>query len=54
MVADQCSEEFTRNARNAGVRANRYFSPQGSHTFGLFSHQMKLSWDQTIARTIGV
>lgn len=53
MVADQCSEEFTRNARNAGVRMNRYFSPQGSHTFGLFSHQMKLSWDQTIARTIG-
>ena len=53
MVADQCSEEFTRNARNAGVRANRYFSPQGSHTFGLSSHQMKLSWDQTIARTIG-
>lgn len=53
MVANQCSEEFTRNARNAGVRVNRYFSPQGSHTFNLFSHQMKLSWDQTIAHTIG-
>lgn len=53
IVVNGCTQQFTDNARRAGLDVNRYYTPQGSHSFGLFSHQMKVSWAQTIARTIG-
>ncbi|MCQ9333710.1 esterase family protein [Corynebacterium phoceense] len=53
IVANACTQQFTDNARRAELDVNRYYTPQGSHSFGLFSHQMKVSWAQTIARTIG-
>lgn len=53
VIANQCTETFTHNARRAGVNVNRYYSEQGSHSFGLFAHEMKVSWAQTIARAIG-
>ncbi|APT91953.1 esterase [Corynebacterium phocae] len=52
-VSNMCTADFVRSARQAGVRVNHYYSPLGAHTFGLFAHEMKVSWAQTIARTIG-
>ncbi|ANI91057.1 alpha/beta hydrolase [Dietzia timorensis] len=48
-----CTEVFANNARAAGVDVNRYYMPQGSHSFPLFGHSMRTSWNQTIAGAIG-
>lgn len=50
---NECSNQYTRKARAAGVDVHRYISPTGSHSFGLFEHQLKLSWNTTIKPAIG-
>lgn len=50
---NECSNQYTSKARAAGVDVYRYVSPTGSHSFGLFEHQLKLSWDTTIRPAIG-
>lgn len=52
-VANECTNIYTRSARAAGVDVNRYYTNTGSHSFPLFSHQLKVSWAQTIQPTIG-
>lgn len=52
-IVNGCTEVFAGNARAAGVDVNRYYMPQGSHSFPLFAHSMRESWNQTIAGAIG-
>ncbi|WP_333617771.1 alpha/beta hydrolase [Dietzia sp.] len=52
-MVNACTEMYANNARAAGVDVNRYYMPQGSHSFPLFGHSMEESWNQTIAGAIG-
>lgn len=54
MIANECPTQFAQRARAYGVNVNRYYTSTGSHSFPLFAHQMKVSWAQTIAPTLGV
>ena len=51
-AANACSEHFTNNARAAGVNVDRFYAPNGAHTWPLFEHQLRTSW-RTIAPAIG-